>query len=1063
VSTEEPKPNIRVSLPSLGDIEAAPMSRRRVPPALASRYEDIRFLGEGGMGTVYRAKDPRLGRVVAVKLLKSDNADSWQRFVAEARAQASIQHDNVCHIYDAGEFDGEPFIAMQYIEGESLSKLKDKLTIEQSLRIMQKVSMAVHEAHRLGIIHRDIKPGNILCEKQPDGTVKPYIMDFGLAREVEGKGQTQTGAVIGTPAYMPPEQAKGDVRSMDRRSDVYSLGATLYDVLAGRPPFVSEHAWSLLMAVAYEDPPALGKVKPGVPLDLETIVTKAIEREPARRYDSAKAFAEDLQRYLDGDPIYARRSSLGYVLWKRAKKNKLAAAIAVTLLASAIVLAGVWVRARRQAADQARLAQQLGEGVKEMELFLRAAYELPVHDVERERDVVRERLKDIETRMGLAGKAGEGPGNYAIGRGYWSLGNPEKAREYLEKAAAAGYSSADLEYALGLAYGELFRRAVEETKRITNEEEKKKKIAELEKTFRDPALLHLRAALAARIEVPAYAEGLIALYEGKNDEALAKAKAAFEKAPWMYEAKKLEGDALFAEGSKYRHDGAFDYDKMKSYFDPAAVAYRMAADMGRSDPETHRAECDLWEKNGLALGTKNAPTREAFETAVAACSKGVKASSRDGKPRVQLALAMGSFLLNKVSGEAPTPDNLTYAEDALEKAQDAIKIAPHDAMAHYAMAGVLQMKTFALQQSGKDASMKEAIASFQKVLEIDPRFTWAISEMGDAYVVEWDNEFAHGRESNDLLKKAIESFGKALEVDPKFSLAAGRRLVAYRKFIESHIQHGVEVPELISSFADAATQYEKMAPGPFLVAYWKVRANVLRAAYESAFDRPPAEPLKTASNTIYDFAGKLPDDYWFTYSLIEIRVLEAVYGLRHNIEIEAALQEARRCIAKAIEIKKLMPTEVRYLAGRLELTDLERRERLNNLKSEDFDAALKIVDPATIGGEVDPIIYSMYAETLQHRARFALVKKYLTVADDIKLGLAALDKALEKNKRLVPALVTKGELLLLRIRSERDQRKVFEYLQMAKDAFESARNENPQIERHHADSIKEINERLRSQ
>ncbi len=175
MSTEEPKINIKVSLPSLGDIEPAPVSRRRVPPSLASRYEDIRFLGEGGMGTVYRAKDPRLGRIVAVKLLKGDNADLWQRFVAEARAQASIQHDNVCHIYDAGEVDGEPFIAMQYIDGAPLSKLKDKLTLEQSIRIMHQISMAVHEAHRLGIIHRDIKPGNILCEKLPDGTTKPYV------------------------------------------------------------------------------------------------------------------------------------------------------------------------------------------------------------------------------------------------------------------------------------------------------------------------------------------------------------------------------------------------------------------------------------------------------------------------------------------------------------------------------------------------------------------------------------------------------------------------------------------------------------------------------------------------------------------------------------------------------------------------------------------------------------------------------------------------------------------------------------------------------------------------
>lgn len=1055
MSTEGPKANILVSLPSLGDIEAAPMSRRRVPPSLASRYEDIRFLGEGGMGTVYRARDPRLGRVVAVKLLKGDNADLWQRFVAEARAQASIQHENVCHIYDAGEFDGEPFIAMQYIDGESLSKLKDKLSLEQSLRIMYQISMAVHEAHRLGIIHRDIKPGNILCEKLPDGALKPYIMDFGLAREVEGKGQTQTGAVIGTPAYMPPEQAKGDVRAMDRRSDVYSLGATLYDVLAGRPPFVSENSWSLLMAVAYEDPPALGKVKSGLPVDLETIVTKAIEREPVRRYDSAKALAEDLQRYLDGDPILARRSSLGYVIWKKAKKNKWLAALAVTLLASAVVLAGVWVRARRQAAEQARLAQQLGEGVKEMELFLRAAYELPVHDVERERDVVRERLQDIEVRKGLAGKAGEGPGNYAIGRGYLALGSPERAREYLELAAKAGYTSVDLEYALGLAYGELFRRAVDETKRITNEDEKKKKIAELEKTYRDPALLHLRAALTARIEVPEYAEGLIALYEGKNDEALAKAKQAFEKAPWMYEAKKLEGDALYAEGSKYRHDAAFDYDKMKSYFDPAAVAYRVAADMARSDPETHRAECDLWEKLGLAAGMKGVPSLEPFETASASCLRAVQSSSKDGKSRVLRALMMASYLQRKAVDGAPPEEQLKFAEDAMRVASEAVEALPNDAMAHYAMAGVKQMRAFALQSLGRPESMDAAIASFQRALAIDPRFTWALTELGDAYGAEAENAVMHGRDPTVLRRNAIQQFEQALAVDPKFILATGRRLVNYRKLLEYHIDHGQEAPEALQALLQGVVDYEKMNPGPWLVAYWNVRAHTLHAAYESAFARSPLEPLKRALETIHKFAGPMPEDYWFLYGLVECRLLEAKYLLAMGSSIDESIADARRAIKKGTEIKNSLPAEFRSLATKIEIVALMAASKKGTISSADLERASEHVAPVLRRPDADAIDYALYAELLLLRAEFGdqVTNK---VDADLSAALSWVEKALSNNPRMIRAFVTKGKIMLLQARAARDANVRITAAKQARAAFEAAFKENPRLEKEYTDLMKKI-------
>lgn len=1014
------------------------------------------------MGTVYRAKDPRLGRIVAVKLLKGDNADLWQRFVAEARAQASIQHDNVCHIYDAGEVDGEPFIAMQYIDGEPLSKLKDKLTLEQCIRIMHQISMAVHEAHRLGIIHRDIKPGNILCEKLPDGTTKPYIMDFGLAREVEGKGQTQTGAVIGTPAYMPPEQAKGDVRSMDRRSDVYSLGATLYDVIAGRPPFVSEHAWSLLMAVAYEDPPALGKIKNGIPLDLETIVTKAIEREPTRRYDSAKALAEDLQRYLDGDPILARRSSFGYVVWKKAKKNKLLTAIAVTILASAVAFTGVWVRARRQAAEQARLAQQLGEGVKEMELFLRAAYELPVHDVERERDVVRERLKDIEDRMGLAGKAGEGPGNYAIGRGYLVLGNPEKAREYLEKAAGAGYASADLEYALGLAYGELFRRAVDDTKRITNEDEKKKKIAELEKTFRDPALVHLRAALSARIEVSAYAEGLIALYEGKNDEALAKAKAAFEKAPWMYEAKKLEGDALYAEGSKYRHDAAFDYDKMKSYFDPAAIAYRMAADMGRSDPDTNRAECDLWEKIALAVDMKGKSATEAFDTATAACSRAVQASSREGKSRVQNAMVMSSFLLTKVNTGAPVEETLRFAEQALGVAHSAVDAAPKDAMAHYAMAGVQQMKTFALQQSGKDASMDDAIASFRRALAIDSRFTWALSELGDAYIVHAQNEIQHGRPVTEIYRNAIRHFELALESDPKFALAAGRRLVAYGRLLENEMERGRETPETIKALLDAVDQYEKLNPGPWLIAYWKVRASVLHASYESAFGRSPAEPLKIAEDTIRSFAGPVPDDYWFLLALTECRLLEATRLERHSDDTTDVVTDARRLVRKAVETKKVLPEQMRLIAARIELVAIRKADANDELTAEHFSAALQYVQQDANGADVYSPLYVAHAEVLLLRARWSENSKSGNPESDVAAGLEAVNKALSKNQRMAQALVVKGNLLLWQSHHTTVAPERIEFARQAREAFESAFRENPRLALEHANALQEAQLSIRN-
>jgi len=173
--------------------------------------------------------------------------------------------------------------------------------------------------------------------------------------------------------------------------------------------------------------------------------------------------------------------------------------------------------------------------------------------------------------------------------------------------------------------------------------------------------MHLRAATGSRLESPLYAEGLVALYEGKNDEAIAKARSAFEKAPWMYEPKKLEADALFAEGSKYRHDAAFDYEKMKTYFDPAAEAYKIAAEMGSSDPEVHRATCELWTQTMYATVNNAMPPKNPFATADAACNRAVEASSKDGRARVQRAFLHVMLAYSGAAGAVAAEDALAEA------------------------------------------------------------------------------------------------------------------------------------------------------------------------------------------------------------------------------------------------------------------------------------------------------------------------------------------------------------------------------------------------------------------
>jgi serine/threonine-protein kinase len=288
-----------------------PLPAEQARPQL-EQYEILEPLGSGGMGKVYKARQVALKRLVALKMILAGSLATPQeleRFRVEAEAVASLQHPNIVQIYDIGVADGCPYLALEYVEGGSLDKhLRDKpFSAQQAAGLIRALAEAIHYAHQHHIVHRDLKPGNVLLTA--DGT--PKIADFGLAKRLDDAlSRTHTGAVLGTPAYMAPEQAEGRLRQIGPATDVYSLGAILYELLTGRPPFEMAPLLETLELVRSEAPRPPRQVRPGVPADLETICLKCLEKDPARRYPSAQALADDLKRFLDGEPIRARSPTL---------------------------------------------------------------------------------------------------------------------------------------------------------------------------------------------------------------------------------------------------------------------------------------------------------------------------------------------------------------------------------------------------------------------------------------------------------------------------------------------------------------------------------------------------------------------------------------------------------------------------------------------------------------------------------------------------------------------------------------------------------------------------------
>lgn len=298
-------------------------------------YELLDEIARGGMGVVYRARQRSLGRTVALKVLLGGafaGADGRRRLRAEAAAAAKLQHPGIIAVHDTGELDGQPFYAMEFVAGRTLADIvrDGPLPAKRAAHYAAKLAEAVAYAHEQGVVHRDLKPSNVLV----DANDQPRITDFGLAKEIAGDaGHTLTGTVLGSPGYMSPEQAAGRSREVGPASDVYSLGALLYELLTGRAPFQGETAHAVLDQVQHLDPVPLRRLSAGVPMDLENICLKCLEKEPARRYSSAGELEADLNRFLRGEPVRARPLGPAGRMWRWVRQHRaLAAALALVML-----------------------------------------------------------------------------------------------------------------------------------------------------------------------------------------------------------------------------------------------------------------------------------------------------------------------------------------------------------------------------------------------------------------------------------------------------------------------------------------------------------------------------------------------------------------------------------------------------------------------------------------------------------------------------------------------------------------------------------------------------------
>jgi predicted Ser/Thr protein kinase len=1011
------------------------------------RYRLERQLGAGGMGTVFLAWDPSLSRRVALKFLHRNDPQQTERFLREARSQARVEHPNVCKVHEVGEVDGRPYIAMQFIEGSNLSELRGELAMEEMVRLVRDVARAIQAAHRSGLIHRDLKPANILVGTDDAGRRHPFVVDFGLAQDQTEESLTRTGMISGTPSYLSPEQAQGI--ALDRRSDVYSLGIVLYEMLAGEPPFVGPNPAGTLLRVLQEDAKPLRKAASAVPQDLETIVMKCIEKDPDRRYDSARALADDLERWLDGEAIQARPAGWTYHLGKKLRKHRALAAVTAAAVLALLVLTIGLVHTRMQARERAELAQRFGKRVSDVEAGMRYAALLPRHDMTGSKRKLRRELEEIEQEMKRLGPLAEGPGCYALGQGYLALHQVETARDDLECAWKAGEHGPEVAAALGRAFGFLYEKALADASRARTEERQASR-EEADRTYRRPALSYLQGASRDAQHSP-YLAGLTAFYEGRYPEAVVRAREAYRQVPWFWEAAQLEAEVYEMQGNDAANAG--QQEAAVQHFSRAGEVYARLLASVPSEASLYSAECARRSHQIEAETAAGKASEASEEAALAVCDQALEVDPELADALVHKAwIRSGRADHQRKRGIDPRPE-LTAATGLVEQA---IALDPRAATAYKNLAVALRILASWEIDHGVDPAptLTRAIAAARRAVELQPELATNHNSLGTPCLVLAADRQRRGLDPEPILQEATASYGRALAINPRFLPALINLGNAWKLMAEDQLARGADPSASTEQEVKALERAAAISP------MWAPIYNNLGNAYltqgEYLLQRgADPRPVIQKAAASYRKSIELQPDY--TYGPYNLAYVERLLGqalLERGEDPAPALHEADGWIAASF---KLNPddSDTWLEQARVRLIEARWADRRKQDPGPALDRADEALRHAEKVNPEAPAIYLAEAQAERRRAEMELARGG-SPRNALRTGLDRLAKALAIHPDEPEALALRGALIELGTRGETDLNRRREQAAQAATDLEKALKINPLLQREYGPVLEEM-------
>jgi serine/threonine protein kinase len=546
------------------------------------------LIGTGGMSVVYLAQrnDEKLNQQVALKIMRHglSNQSIIDRFMREQQILSDLNHHNIAKLYDVGVTDkGVPWFVMEWIRGQSILEYSKKqtLNIDQKIILFKQVCQALSYAHSKGIVHRDIKPGNILVTEEE--VVK--LLDFGIASDNEKSSLTMTGAIMGTPGYMSPEQAKGLNQQIDRRSDVFSAGILLYKLIQGEMPFEADSISEISYKIIHHEPSLLKK---NISSDIQAIIFKCLEKQVEKRYGSFKELLLDLDAYLNGDVVKAQKVNIISRSIKKIKKHKVFSSVVILAFTIALLGVGYGTFQSIESFNKIQLSKKYISISEAFKSKIRRTHMMPFHNVQDEYKMIELEIEDLRKEIIKDNVDDSGLSDFAIGTTYFDMREDSKAWKYFTLAEQKGYKSLELFSALGQLNARKWSQKQQQSKAIENKAERDKFLSDAKIKYYQPALNYLEKAQVGLSEAY-YLKAYVAFIEGNYLETISFTELETAKNPWHYEALELAAEAYselaIKEGNKNGQDSTVELIQMSNKMLDRAIQ------IGESDPRNYINRC----------------------------------------------------------------------------------------------------------------------------------------------------------------------------------------------------------------------------------------------------------------------------------------------------------------------------------------------------------------------------------------------------------------------------------------------------------------------------------------